>query len=131
MEFADFIAPFDARKFRSEYFGKRPVHIEGGATRAGLLPWARFNEVLAITPYWNEETLKVYYRSRAALRENYCDTADLRAGMHAPVNPAKVKALMGLGASLVANHLHRVCPEVGAVVAMLEHEFAARGFANV
>lgn len=131
MEFADFIAPFDARKFRSEYFGKRPVHIQGGAARAGLLPWPRFNEVLAITPYWNEETLKVYFRSRAALRENYCDTADLRAGMYAPVNPAKVKALMGLGASLVANHLHRVCPEVGAFASMLEHEFAARVFANV
>lgn len=131
MEFADFIAPFDARKFRSEYFGKRPVHIQGGATRSGLLPWSRFNEVLAITPYWNEETLKVYFKSRAALRENYCDTAELRAGINAPVNPAKVKALMGLGASLVANQLHRVCPEVAAVATMLEHEFAARAFANV
>ncbi len=131
MEFADFIAPFDARRFRSEYFGKRPVHIQGGAARTGLLPWPRFNETLALTPYWNEETLKVYFRSRAALRENYCDTADLRAGAYAPVNPAKVKALMGLGASLIANQLHRVCPEVGAIASMLEREFAARAFANV
>jgi len=131
MEFADFIAPFDARKFHSEYFGRLPVHIRGGDGRQGLLPWQRFNEVLALTPYWNEETLKVYFRSRAALRENYCDTAEQRAGVSAPVNPAKVKALMGLGASLVANHLHRVCPEVGAVAAMLEQEFAARAFANV
>lgn len=131
MEFADFIAPFDAGKFRSEYFGKRPVHIQGGTARTGLLPWPRFNEVLAITPYWNEETLKVYFKSRAALRENYCDTNDLRAGMSAPVNPAKVKALMGLGASLVANHLHRVCPEVAAVTSILEREFAARVVANV
>ena len=131
MEFAEFIAPFDAGEFRGEYFGKRPVHIQGGSARADLLTWPRFNEVLALAPYWNEETLKVYFKSRAALRENYCDTADLRAGMSAPVNPAKVKALMGLGASLVANHLHRVCPEVGAVVSMLEREFAARVVANV
>jgi hypothetical protein len=40
------------------------------------------------------------------------------------VNPAKLKALMALGASLVANHLRRVCSEVGAVVAMLERAFA-------
>src|SRR5690606_37301228 len=53
------------------------------------------------------------------------------AGQPAPASPAKVKALMDLGASLIANHLHRVCPEVGAVVAMLEREFAARAFANV
>jgi ribosomal protein L16 Arg81 hydroxylase len=40
------------------------------------------------------------------------------------VNPAKLKALMALGASLVANHLRRVCSEVGEVVAMLERAFA-------
>jgi len=132
MEFADFIAPFDAATFRSQYFGKRPVHMQKKAEgRGSLLPWSRFNEVLALTPYWNEDSLKIFFKSRAALRENYCDTADLRAGMSAPVNPAKVKALMGLGASLVANQLHRVCPEVAAVATMLEREFAARAFANV
>ncbi len=131
MEFAEFLAPFDAGRFRSQYFGKQPLHIRRNTAGPSLLPWQRFNEVLALTPYWNEESLKVYFRSRAALRENYCDTADVRPGGLAPINPAKVKALMGLGASLVANHLHRVCPEVGAVCAMLEREFAARAFANV
>ena len=131
MDFAGFIAPFDAGTFRSQYFGQRPLHIRKKSAGASLLPWARFNEVLALTPYWNEETLKVYFKSRAALRENYCDTADLRPGASAPVNPAKVKALLGLGASLIANQLHRVCPEVGTVAAMLEREFAARASANV
>ena len=132
MDFAALIAPFDADTFRAQYFGKRPLHIRREAAgRPAVLGWQRFNEVLALTPYWNEDTLKVYFKSRAALRENYCDTADLRAGALAPVNPAKVKALLGLGASLVANHVHRVCPEVGAVTAMLEREFAARAFANV
>jgi bifunctional lysine-specific demethylase and histidyl-hydroxylase NO66 len=131
MEFAEFLAPFDAATFRSQYYGRQPLHLGRNGAGAGLLPWRRFNEVLAITPYWNEESLKVFYRSRAALRENYCDTRDVRPGAFAPVNPAKLKALTGLGASLVANHLHRVCPEVGAVVAMLEREFSARAFANV
>src|SRR5688572_5830456 len=131
MEFAEFLAPFDAGRFRTQYYGRQPLHVQRNGAGAGLLPWRRFNEVLAITPYWNEESLKVYYRSRAALRENYCDTADARPGALAPVNPAKLKALTALGASLVANHLHRVCPEVGAVVAMLEREFSARAFANV
>ncbi len=132
MQFADFIAPFDAASFRTQYFGKLPLHIRNDrGNRPSLLPWPRFNEVLALTPYWNEDTLKVYFKSRAALRENYCDMTDVRAGVSAPVNPAKVKALMGLGASLVANHVHRVCPEVGAVANVLEREFAARVAANV
>ena len=132
MEFAEFLAPFDAGTFRSQVFGQRPLHMpRKGAAGVALLPWKRFNEVLALTPYWNEDSLKVYFKSRAALRENYCDMADLRPGASAPVNPAKVKALVDLGASLVANSVHRVCPEVGAVAAMLEREFAARVVANV
>ena len=130
-EFAEFIAPFDVAEFRAKYYGWQPVHIRrGDQRRPDILNWKRFNEVLAITPYWNEDLLKVYFKSRAALRENYCDTADLRQGTSAPANPAKVKALLGLGASLVANHMHRICPEVAAVVSMLEQEFAARVVAN-
>jgi lysine-specific demethylase/histidyl-hydroxylase NO66 len=132
MDFADFIAPFDADLFRAQYFGKRPIHIRReAASRPAVLNWQRFNEVLAITPYWNEVTLKVYFRGRAALRENYCDTTDLRPGMKAPADPAKVKALLGLDASLIANHFHRVCPEVAAVAHLLERELAARVAANV
>src|SRR6266540_3912302 len=98
MEFTAFIAPFDAEVFRAQYYGNRPVHMRrDGASRPNVLSWARFNEMLAITPYWTEDTLKVYFKSRAALRENYCDTADLARGQSAPANPAKVKALTGLG----------------------------------
>jgi ribosomal protein L16 Arg81 hydroxylase len=131
MDFADFITPFDADTFRAQYFGKRPIHIRREASGPAVLRWQRFNEVLGITPYWNEDTLKVYFRGRAALRENYCDTTDLRPGTKALVDPAKVKTLLGLDASLIANHFHRVCPEVAAVAHMLEREFAARVAANV
>jgi ribosomal protein L16 Arg81 hydroxylase len=131
-DFASFIAPFDAATFRAQHFGKRPVHIRRAAAGpAAALSWQRFNDVLGITPYWNEDTLKVYFKNRAALRENYCDTTDLRPGAKAPADPAKVKALLGLGASLIANHIHRVCPEVAAIAQMLEREFAARVAANV
>jgi len=132
MDFADFIAPFDAGTFCAQYFGRHPVHIRREtAGQPAILSWKRFNEVLGITPYWNEDTLKVYFKSRAALRENYCDTGNVRAGTAAAADPAKVKALLGLGASLIANHFHRVCPEVDAVVHVLERQFAARVVANV
>src|SRR5262249_31161338 len=108
MKFAEFIAPFDSGKFRAEYFGKRPLHISAGKdSRALALGWKRFNELLGVAPYWNEETLKLFFNGREAPRDNYCDTADLQPGMQAPANPAKVKALLGLGASLVANKINR------------------------
>jgi ribosomal protein L16 Arg81 hydroxylase len=132
VDFSTLIAPFDAATFRAQYLGKRPLHIRReAAIGPAVLSWQRFNEVLGIAPYWNEDTLKVYFRSRAALRENYCDTSDLRPGAKAPADPAKVKALLAVGASLIANHIHRVCPEVAAVAQVLEREFAARVAANV
>ena len=131
-DLAAFLAPMDPAAFRSQYYGMRPVHIRQETHgQPSILSWNRLNDVLGLTPYWNEDTLKVYFRSRAALRENYCDTSDLRPGTRAPVNPAKVKALLDLGASLIANQVHRVCPEVAAVAQMLEREFAACVAANV
>jgi ribosomal protein L16 Arg81 hydroxylase len=130
--FAEFIAPFDPVEFKRQYFGQKPCYIRrAGAAFDNPLPWPRFNAVLGLGPYWNEDSLKVFYRSRSALRENYCDVTDLPAGAKAPADPRKVKALLGLGASLVANHIHKVCPEVAAITQMLEREFAARAGANV
>lgn len=129
-DLATLIAPFEAARFRAEYYGQRPLHIRrGGALRPDILDWTRFNRALAVTPYWTEDTLKVYFKNRAALRDSYCDPPDARG--RAQVNPAKVRALVSLGASVVANYVHRVCPEVATVVRALEQEFAARVFANV
>jgi ribosomal protein L16 Arg81 hydroxylase len=130
--FADFIAPFDPVEFQSQYYGKRPLHIRrAGSAGENPLPWKRFNEALAITPYWNEETLKVFYKNRLALKENYCDLSTASEGGKSAADPQKVKALLGLGASLVANHIHRVCPEVDRLCHMLQRTFAATVGANV
>jgi len=127
--FADFIAPFDSVEFKTQYYGKKPLHIQRGGVE-NPLPWKRFNEILDLKPFWNEETLKVYYNNRPALRENYCDLKELPHGAKAAVDPRKVKALIGLGASLVANHVQRLCPEIAAVSRILQREFAAGSGAN-
>ena len=130
--FAEFIAPFDPVEFKARYYGRQPLHISRhGRTDGNPLPWPRFNQALDLATYWNEDTLKVFYKSRAALRENYCDLGRAPAAGPAPADPVKVKALLGLGASLVANHIHNVSPEVAAVARMLQREFAAACGANV
>jgi ribosomal protein L16 Arg81 hydroxylase len=131
LTFADFIAPFDPVEFKTQYYGKKPLHIrrQGGASE-NPLPWKRFNEALDLTPFWNEDTLKLFYKNRPALRENYCNLSDLVPGAKAPADPRKVKALLGFGASLVANKINHVCPEVAVVTQMLQREFAASSGAN-
>ncbi len=130
-DLATFLAPIDVETFRSDYLGKRPLHIRReGAPRPDIFDWARFNRALAVTPYWTEDSLKLYFNNRAALRDSYCDPSEGK-GRRALANPAKVQALVALGASVVANFVHRVSPEVAATVRTLEDEFAARVFANV
>jgi hypothetical protein len=130
--FADFIAPLDVATFRASYLAKQPVYIpRQGRPFANPLPWKRFNELLELGPYWNEHTLKVFYKSRAALLENYCDLSQAKPGVPAPADPRKVQALIGLGASLVANQVHRICPDIGAIAQALATEFAARCGANL
>jgi len=130
--FADFLAPFDAAEFKSQYFDKRPLHIKAeGRTQPNPLPWQRFNECLGLTAFWNEDTLKVFYRNRLALRENYCDVTGVGPDQKAPADPRKVQALLGFGASLVANQIQRVSPEVDGIVQLLQREFAASAGANV
>jgi hypothetical protein len=129
--FADFIAPFDATDFKARIFGRQPLHIpRQGRPFANPLPWQRFNELLDLAPYWNEHTLKLVYKSRPALVENYCDVSQPKPGQPAPADPRKVQALVGLGASLVANHIQRVSPEVAAIAQALGDEFGARCAAN-
>jgi bifunctional lysine-specific demethylase and histidyl-hydroxylase NO66 len=130
--FADFIAPFDVAEFRSRHFGRRPLYIPAnGRPFANPLPWKRFNELLELAPCWDEHTLKLVYKSRPALIENYCDLTRQKPGMPAPADPRKVMALVGLGASLVANQVQRASPEVAAIAQALGDEFGARCAANV
>ena len=53
--FAGFLAPFDASTFRSQYFGQRPLHVQGGAACAAVPPWKRFNELFALDDSYEHE----------------------------------------------------------------------------
>jgi ribosomal protein L16 Arg81 hydroxylase len=129
--FSDFIAPFDPGDFKAHYYGRKPLHIaRNSAPFENPLPWKRFNQILDLTPYWNEQTLKVYYQSRGALVENYCDLTRQAPGALAPADPRKVRALLGMGASLVANRIQKVSPEVAAISRAIGREFAAHCVAN-
>jgi bifunctional lysine-specific demethylase and histidyl-hydroxylase NO66 len=129
--FAEFLAPFDPVEFKTHYHGRKPLHIAASdASRGNPLPWQRFNDILNLASLWNEDTLKVFYQNRLALRENYCDLNDIAPGAKAPADPRKVKALLGFGASLVANQIQRASPETAAIVHMLQREFAAGSGAN-
>ena len=130
MEFAEFLAPFDAGTFRSQYYGQRPLHIQ---ERRGRGPLA----VAALQRSARAHAVLERGVAEGLLQEPRGAPGELLRHGGPPSRDARAReSRQAEGADRawrepVANHLHRVCPEVGAVAALLEREFAARASANV
>lgn len=132
MTFADLVAPLDSATFSANYWGTQPVHIPappGG--RGALLDWARFSELLGVGAHWTAANLKLILNSRPIVPDFYLDgdaTAPLET-RHA--DPARVEVFLGMGASLVANDIEQIAPEIRDWTQLLGDHFAALTNANV
>ena len=133
MEFGAFIAPLGSERFMADHFGQRPVHIpapEGG--RSAVVDWTRLKALLAIRSHWSERNIDLVMNSRAVAREHYMDgAASLEGGPARLADPNKVGAFLSMGASLVANSVEQIAPEVRALTDMLARHFAGRAEANL
>jgi hypothetical protein len=130
--FADLVAPLDPETFRSDYWGKHPVHLPARAdARAALLDWNRFSDLLGIGAHWTASNLKLVLNSRPILPEFYLDGDATIPLEHRRVDPARVEVFLGMGASLVANDIDRIAPEVRGWTQILGETFAALTNANV
>ncbi len=129
MTFDQFVAPFDEARFRAEYWGQRPAHVQGGAERLRF-PWARMNDLLGLASHWTPGNLKLILNSRAVEPQHYMAAVDTADGRVTRADPAKVDLFLGLGASLVANSVDEVAPEIAGVCDMLAARFAGLASAN-
>jgi bifunctional lysine-specific demethylase and histidyl-hydroxylase NO66 len=130
MDFDEFIGPMTVETFMSDYFGRRPVHIQGETARAGLLSTARLEQLLAVLPHWTEDNLKLILNSRPILGEHFLEKADVNGGRRR-ADPAKVQLFLRIGASLVGDHIEDIDPVVRQAAAMLSDQFAGTAGANV
>lgn len=130
MTFDEFVAPLGEARFMAEHYGRRPVHLRGGAGGFAF-PWARMNALLGLASHWTPGNLKLILNSRAVEPQHYMDDVATADGPATRADPAKVDLFLGLGASLVANSADEVAPEIGAVCDMLGSRFAALANANI
>lgn len=73
LTFEHLIAPVGRERFFSDYFGKKPLHIESDATKlAGLFAWRDFNALLAEGAYWTGTNLTLVANGQALKAEDYC-----------------------------------------------------------
>lgn len=131
-DFAELLAPMPVETFLTEYYGRKPVHIaHGDKPRPDILSWEQFNRALEVRRYWTEPRLRLVMGNKPALTQHYVEKTDTLDGPMMLANPDKVKAFLGLGASLVANQIDGVSPEVHSVARTLQAMFGATVAANV
>jgi lysine-specific demethylase/histidyl-hydroxylase NO66 len=130
--FADFLAPITPQQFLAEVWGKAPLHIPAkGGARRDILSWDRWNEMLSVSSAWTEPRLKLYIEGRRIAAEHYCDSVNTLDGLQSRVNPRKVRVFLSMGASLVANAVETMTPELRGVARTLETALLGLTSANV
>lgn len=129
MDFAALIAPLDIQEFETRYLYREPVVIRGNSNndRAKLIDWKRLNTLLQLQPHWTSERVKLVLESRAIDPEFYMHD---RGGRRV-ASPARIEAMMGVGATFVGDMVEDIDPGLAVLTAMLANRFAARTGANV
>lgn len=131
--FADLIAPFSEDEFFAEHYGRKPLHIpRPGADVSGILTWDGFNDALERAPFWTDQSLRVAFNNHPAPAESFCTPVETLEGHTVNrADPARVKALMGVGATLVANRIHEISPGVRRAAQAIQERTQAGIAANV
>ena len=117
----------------ADHWGRRPVHLPApeGSPRLGLLGWERLNELLSVQAHWTEANIDLILNGAPVDRDHYMEEMPTATGRVRLANPAKVEAFLAMGASLVANALVQVAPEVRALTDLLAGRFSAIAGANL
>lgn len=129
----ELLAPVTVEEFRTDYQDRKPLHIPatGDAPKRRLLTWSSLNGLLDQTLFWNASRLKLQYNGESIPSWQYCREVVTQSGVSSQPVPGKVQALMAKGASLVANEVESLTPEMSTVRNMLSRAFAAQTGANI
>ncbi|MEC9268562.1 MAG: cupin domain-containing protein [Pseudomonadota bacterium] len=131
--FADIIAPVTPETFFAEYYDRKPLHIPGDAGKfGGLMDWDILTRLLNKTAIWTNKSLMLVADRQPVPARAYCESVDDRAGNSVlqPV-PEKVMEFLRQGASLVANDIDTLTPELSALADAFEAAYDAKTQVNL
>jgi len=130
--FDDIIAPVTRAEFFADYYDKKPLHIpaadSGNSHRFDkVMNWDRLNTLLNMTPVWNSKSLLMVLDTKMVPAAAYCeDSTDRYGNPVQSVDPVKVMDILRRGASLVANDIDSLTPEMRDVSTALENAFTGK-----
>ncbi len=131
--FADILAPMTPETFFAEHYGKKWVHIPGGAEKfRGVLNWDILTELLNMSGVWTSASLGLVLDRKGVPILDYCYPSKTSDGkdVYRP-DGARVMGLLRKGASLVANDIDSFTPGLSSMANSLEETLSAKIQANL
>lgn len=131
--FDDLLAPMDRQTFEQEYLDRRPVHIEGGADKfREVMNWQVLNRLLGMTTIWSHQSLKLVLDKEPVPAGDYASPAPGRdGGQVLRPDPERVRRFLARGATLVANDIDQLTPELSTVARVMEEALGGKVQANL
>lgn len=133
MTFDEIMAPLGAQRFIDEYLGKAPLHLEGPPEKwAAIMNWDVLNRLLGASTIWAHASLPLVLDKEPIPASAYCSPAPGRdGGTVLRPDPAKVKEFLRRGATLVANDIDQLTPELRAFCRAMEEALGGKVQANL
>ncbi|MCB1970312.1 MAG: hypothetical protein KDG54_07885 [Geminicoccaceae bacterium] len=133
MTFDDIMAPLGGAAFMKEYLHKKPIHLEGGADKfANVMNWNILDRLLGANTIWSTASLLLMLDKEPVPAQAYSEVAFGRdGGQVLRPDPAKVKGYLRQGATLVANDIDQLTPELSSFCAELERMLGGKVQANL
>ena len=131
--FAEFLHPITPEEFFAEYHDKKPLHIPGTPDKfASVMSWRTLNDLLNMSSVWSGFSLRLLLDTKPIPAPDYCRPVIDRNNLQSmQPDPVRITALLRQGASLVANELEALSPELRSVADALETALGAKAQANV
>ncbi len=131
--FGDLLHPVTEQEFIADYYGKKALHIKGGARKfENVMSWEILQSILNQTVAWTSKSLNMVLDNDVVAEEAYCEPVTNRDGFDVlQPNANKVMALLRRGASLVTNDIDSLSPVMSGVSAAIENQLAGKVQANL
>jgi hypothetical protein len=131
--FDEIMAPLGGARFLEEHLGRAPLHLEGPPDKwAAVMNWEVLNRLLGASTIWAHSSLPLVLDKEPVPAAAYCAPAPGRdGGTVLRPDPAKVKAFLKRGATLVANDIDQLTPELRAFCRAMEEALGGKVQANL
>ena len=129
---AELLHPITPDRFMADYHDRKPLHIPAGErpAKADIFDWDRLNGLLGQSAIWTAANLKLVRDGTPIPPDQYCIRTRTPTGEVLRPAPARVDVFLSTGASLIADDIQTLTPELATLADMLARTFGASVGAN-